>query len=486
MSSNEGAPVRAPSARARALEVAGWAVTCVAAWVWFCSMATASWDRVRTLKCVENYALAVYDQLIYNYATRGEWTQTIHFGYDDTWTWSGHHSVWIFPVAWLYSLAPGPLMLPRIQIAAVALGALAAHALGRKCIGGPVGGVLGAAVYLAYPPLQAVALNDYQDLILGTPFAIAAFAANRYGNRVAYALAALACVCAREEWVVVMAMLPFSTPGSLKKKATEGLIGLGILLPYVIFLASHRVKSTGHDTPMFSQIQSMLVWPPPFTRSWADVETFYRLFLSPTQILGLAAPLSFAMALPALFFHATADARGGVDTQWSGHIHHMAPIAAILCAATIEGIGNLVRFARAGRVWRAGAILVAASALVWWNARAVWPLVQRLSLRTEWTVVHRESPPDAPEWALLTDNQVPTDDAVCTDVYGSILVSSRPRSYTYDESLRDKAMQEEIRACDWMLVRKSDSKWMGRAAEARASVKVAETKDYALFRLPWP
>lgn len=474
----------APSRSRRAFDALGWLVTAVAAWVWFCTLAARASDKVRTLRTIENYALAVHDQLIWNYAFTGEWKQTIHFGYDNTWTWSGHHSLWLFVVAQAYRFAPGPLTLCWIQIGLVALGAFAAHALGRVAIGGWLGGLVGTAVYLAYPPLQAVALNDYQDLILGTPWALAALAANRHGSRVAFALCAIAAAFTREEWVVVVAMIPFTTPGGWRKKLREGAIGLGILAPYVIFLALHRVKSTGHDTPMFSQIASMLTWPPPFTRTWVDVENFYRVLFATTQLLAFAAPLTFLMAVPALLFHATADARGGVDATWLGHIHHMAPIAALLCGATIEGIGALWKLGRGRPVWMRGVGALLVAGLVAWNSQCLGPVIRANQLREAYTLAPRTTPPDAPEWALVA--QAPADASICTDVVGSILVSSRERSYTYDESLRDKEPQRDLRACDWILVRKSHTDWWRRAKEARASEKVGETAEYVFYHLPWP
>lgn len=474
----------APSPWSRALDVLSLLVVAVLTWVWFCSLAARASDKVRTLSTIENYALAVHDQLIWNYAFTGEWKQFVHFGYDNAWTWSGHHSVWLFGVAWLYKLAPGPLTLCQIQIAFVALGAFGAWALGRARIGGWLGGLIGGLVWLAYPPLQAVALNDYQDLVLGMPWAIAAIACSRFGTRVGFAICALACAFAREEWLVVMAMVSFTGPGSLRTKLKEGLIGLAVLAPYALFLATHRAKSTGHDTPMLSQIQGMLTGEIPITRTRADFDNFYRVFFSPVQYLGLFAPLTLLLSAPALWFHATAPNNGGVDTTWSGHIHHLAPIATLLAAAAIEGMGTLVRWVRFRPRWQGLLVLIAAVAPMWWTVPLLKNVLRWNNLRTEWTLTPRTDPPDAPEWALIA--ATPPDAAICTDTIGSILVSSRERSYTYNESLNDKEPQRGIAACDYILVRRSDASWVSRAKAARASELIGETRNYLYYHLPWP
>ena len=107
-----------------------------------------------------------------------------------------------------------------------------------------------------------------------------------------------------------------------------------------------------------------------------------------------------------------------------------------------------------------------------------------MPLRVAWTPAPRASPPAAPEWALVA--QAPADAAICTDVHASIIVSTRERSYTYDESLRDKEPAREIAACDYLMLRKRHTDWWKRAKDARGSEKVGETQEYVMYHLPWP
>ena len=71
-----------------------WLIPLFAVWTWWCSLQQTAWMRIQTLTCVENYALAVYEQLFWNFAHGNGWKQTVHYGYVDHWMWSGHRSMW--------------------------------------------------------------------------------------------------------------------------------------------------------------------------------------------------------------------------------------------------------------------------------------------------------------------------------------------------------------------------------------------------------
>ena len=141
-----------PSADGRAaLRSAGiWLIPAIAAWMWFCTIANRSAVQVMELQNVESYALAVFTQLFWIWSEEGHWAQTIHFGYVDSWMWSGHRVGWLPVVGWLFGLDPNPVWLCRMQIAAVALGAFPAFGLGRLLVGGVWGGIAGIVLYLGY------------------------------------------------------------------------------------------------------------------------------------------------------------------------------------------------------------------------------------------------------------------------------------------------------------------------------------------------
>jgi len=467
-------------------------------WTLWCSLAAKAQDRIAMLKPVEAYAMAVYDQLVWNYAFTGTWRQTIHFGYDDTWNWSGHLALWIFPVSWIYRLYPGPVTLVWVQTAAVALGAVPMYFLGRRVFGYRPAGVVAALAYLCWPALWAVALADYQDLVLGIPFLVAAYAASQAGRRVAVVVFALLACGAREEWLFLVPFIPLAAPGGLPEKVRQGLYVAAGLVPYAAFLADVRLQASAmhhHDTPLVQQLEMFLRWPPPFTRTYSDVRWFYAHFLEPFGWLAVFSPATLLPTALSVFTHACSPPEGGVDTRWLGHIHHLAPISAMLAVGATLGAGQVWRWGEAawGRLpfgarltARQGALRVGAAVLLGaviaassWGAQDSRRLLPWLKLTPQLTPFGNATP--APEWALLAAN-VPKDATIATDTYGSILVSARATSYTYDESLADKS-RAGLGAVKYALVRKQDVEWLGRVKARPGAKKLGETATYELYEL---
>lgn len=484
-----------------------WLIPLGAAWAWYCSLQGTAWARIAQLRCVENYALAVYNQLIWNYAHRGVWEQTVHYGYVDHWMWSGHRSLMIWAAAWIYPISPEPLTLARLQIALVALGAVPAWGLGRLVLSPPdlraagflsarlqgvAGGLIGLALYLGYPPLLAVALNDYQDLIPGVPFAIAAIWACRANNLPGFLLAGFACCAAREEWVALMPLIGLATPGPWRDGGWKDRLrqvgwGAGLSAAMAALLLWLGRDFTGHDNPMTSHvgglIRGLAEGLPPFTRTWADFEAFYSKFFLPMQSLALLAPLTLLPILGTLVFHLSAPPHGGVDVQWLGHIHHMAPTCAFAAAAAIEGAGRLLSAlsARLPAPARAPALLLAAAIALAVAAGACAPWLRYLQITPSLSPA-RPDVPEAPEWALIA--QIPPDATVAADVHTSLIISSRPTSFTYDESLEDKRPGAGLSAVQYLLVKKADTGWNRKARAVPGYARVGETEDYVLYSLP--
>lgn len=490
----------------RLIALMEWLIPLGAAWVWFCSLQATAWERIAKLACVENYALAVYNQLIWNYAHRGVWEQTVHYGYVDHWMWSGHRSLWIWAAGWLYRLDPGPLLLVRLQIGLVALGAIPAYGLGRLVFSGGglrwagsaaggraqgmAGGLIGLALYLGYPPLMAVALNDYQDLILGVPFALAAIWACRAGNLWAFLLAGFACCAAREEWAMLMPLIGLATPGPWQDRLRQMGWGLGLTLGAGAVLLWLGRDFTGHDNPMTSHmgglVRGLAEGLPPFTRTWADFDSFYSRFFLPLQAVALLAPLTLIPIAGTLVFHLSAPPHGGVDVQWLGHIHHMAPTCAFAAAAAIEGAGRLAGWLPLGR-WRTAAVWALAVGALAVAAGACAPWMRYLKISPRFTM---ELPAafsegqEAPEWALI--RQIPADAVVTADVHTSLIISSRPVSFTYDESLEDKRPGKGLSVTEYLLVKKVDTGWNQKARSVSGYERVGETDRYVLYRFPRP
>lgn len=465
------------------------AVVTAAAWVLWASLAACASDRIQTLRTVENYALAVYDQLVWNFAFTGAWRQTIHIGYDDTWNWSGHLALWIFPITAIYRYFPGPTTLVWAQTGAIALGAFPVYFLARRAFGARPAAAVASLAYLCWPAMWAVALADYQDIVLGVPFLIAAYAASQGGRAFAAAVLALLTCGAREEWLFIVPFIPLAAPGGLREKARQSVVLGAMLLPYLLFLVKVRLEATSHqqhDTPLVQQLAGLWRWPPPFTRSFIDLRWFYTHFTEPFTWLGVLSPITLLPTGLAWFMHACSPPQGGVDATFAGHIHHMAPVVGLLSVGGVLGGGRAWRWTvglwRGGWAHKLAGLLLAGAVLsgVRWAAldtRRVlgWVRVQPHLLP------HGDARP-ADEWRLLAEN-VPANATIATDVTGSLLVSTRSTSYTYDESLADKAPRRSLSAVDYLLVRKTDTDWVERVNGWPGATRIGETQKYELWRM---
>ena len=456
-----------------------WLVPLAAAWVWFCTVANQSAEQVMGLNNIENYALAVFCQLFWMWSSVGEWAQTIHFGYVDSWMWSGHRVGWLPIVGWTYGIDPNPLWLTRIQIAVLSLGALPAWGMGRDEIDERWGGWIGMTMYLGFPPLAAIALQDYQDLVLAIPFILGAIWKCRQGSMVGFALFALGAAMCREELVPMMALVGLTYPGhwKLRLKWISGSVLLAALYGGVIWWIGRDFS--GYDNPMLSHSGDMVVqWPPVWTREWTDLDNFYSAFLKPIQFLALLSPITLAPSLGALFFHLTAPAHGGVDTTWSGHFHHMAPVVGFVIAASIESVGRLIRWSRRWAQWRTHLLVASSIGIIAVSATAMSPWMSFLNLTPAITLQTPQS--IAEEWAFL--DHIPSDASVATDSHLSLLIANRKEAFTYDESLADKRPGQGLNALDFIIVRKGDKSWREQVVAAKG-IAVAETRLYELFDL---
>ena len=62
-------------------------------WLFWATAVSTTWARINAIQTVEPYAFAVHEQLMRNFDANGSFSQTIHAGYDNAWTWSGHRAL---------------------------------------------------------------------------------------------------------------------------------------------------------------------------------------------------------------------------------------------------------------------------------------------------------------------------------------------------------------------------------------------------------
>jgi len=351
--------------------------------------------------------------------------------------------------------------------------------MGRDEIDKRWGGFAGLVLYLGFPPLAAMALQDYQDLVLSIPFILGAIWLCRQGRTLGFLICALGAAMCREELVPMIVLIGLTHPGHWRLKLRWALKAGCLAAVYGFILWYLGKDFAGYDNPMMSHSGDMVVaWPPVWTRDIADFNNFYAAFLKPVHFLAFLSPITLLPGIGALFFHLTAPAHGGVDTAWDGHIHHMAPIVGFVIAASIQGAGTTVGWSQRLGKLRRPALAIASIATITATIALAKPWMGFLNLRP---AVSLQTPDTvAEEWALIDD--IPGDAAVATDTYASILIANRKNAFTYDESLADKRPGEGLNALDYILVRKQHRSWLEVVAEADGK-PIGETKTYVLFHL---
>ena len=140
----------------------------------------------------------------------------------------------------------------------------------------------------------------------------------------------------------------------------------------------------------------------------------------------------------------------GVDRSWGGHVHHMGPALPFFTAAAIFGAARLLRQVQRlpKKSWPyvrvALCVLLAGHALSWSHN---WSQYYKLRL-----ALGPEAPTYThPAWILVRDHLQPEDVPIISSEL-ALAVSSRSRSYTYDESLEDKAPGKGLAAGTHLIV----------------------------------
>jgi uncharacterized membrane protein len=405
---------------------------------------STSWARIAVLRTVEPYAMAVHEQLLFNFAETGRFFQTIHTGYEDALTWSGHRAGTLPIVGLLYGLAPSPFFLSALLIGAVTLGVVPAAALGRRAFRHPLGMLAGAALYLGCPAVMGLALQDYQDLALALPFLMVTLWALRARAWWWVLLGALVGCLPREECIpvvvaaaVVSIDLRWERPWRrwLRNLGIAGGValfyGIGMALAFPLHEASHSVPVAASLGSFFDPEQQVVFF------GLERFQSFYAITWAPVGLVGLLSPVTLLPGLGLMLMHMTVPWGHGVDRYWGGHVHHLAPLVPFFVTAAILGAARLIRLCRHPRLGRAGLVLpwiVVAGALgygLWFDL--AWARGLNLVVKPWPSWPERWHP----AWALLAP--LPPEAVPVVPLDASLAASARARSYTFTESLEDKA-----------------------------------------------
>lgn len=432
---------------------------------WGTAVSTSA-ARLAALWIIEPYAMAVHEQLVYNFAFHGDFFQTVHRGYDDAWTWSGHRAITLVISALLYKLSPTALWLTSIQIGAVMLGAIPAGLLGQRALRSGWGYLVGGLLYLLTPAVMAIALQDYQDLVFALPalvFAMWAFGARGWWWPI---IGALVAILPREESIFAMVAVAGLTipPGwRLKRYAWNVAVAVVVggvysaLVAWLFPIGFAGGAGDNHDMPLVNAIgeaaNGLMTWTLPGLQ-WPQ---FYQFAFAPFGALILLAPGRALPGLGLVLLHLTVPYGHGVDRSWFGHAHHMTLATAFLVVAGIESTCLLMRLAAGwtrddgepSRLdWRTrverwpkvkwlGPIVAAAIGIGVLNYAQGWmkSWATSFNLVVAWTP--QEPASRHPVWELV--DMLPEDAVPISFLEASIAISSRTESYTFEESLSDKA-----------------------------------------------
>ena len=240
-------------------------------------------------------------------------------GYDADWSWSGHRAITLVINGYLYGLAPDSFGLARLQGFWMLLGCIPAALIGRRVMGSRWGISVGGFVYLAAPPVMALALQDYQDLVF-TP-ALVCFLGHGARHPLWALVGAVIAVMPREECVpmalvVSLIAIPWSeSPEWTKWKgwvqwkrwAWNVAITATVAGVYSWWSATYYPISDGHDMPLENAIAG-LNGERLFLDGWPYWDRFYVWVFVPLGLFALLSPLALMASLGLIVLHMTVPA----------------------------------------------------------------------------------------------------------------------------------------------------------------------------------
>ncbi len=427
-------------------------------WFFYTTAVSTSWARISALQTIEPYAMAVHEQLMRNFAETGSWFQTIHRGYDDAWTWSGHRALTLPIVAWLYGLQPSALWLSKLMIMGILSGAIPTGLIAKRHFQSHWAFLWGGAVYLTMPATMAIALQDYQDLCFALPFIVWAWNFFETGWLIAAVVGTLFAIAPREETIpmaifcAIMARPMLDGVWQWKQQIRNIAVVLAIAGLYVWWAQTYYpLDAGGHDMPLQNALGS-LGQQRIFLEGWVYHTRFYALVFIPLGMLAWFAPLVGAPAVALCLLHMSVPDGHGVDRSWSGHCHHMAPAVAFAVIAIVIGGSRVGRWLTVERFglwkWVLPSVLAIASlgwSRWWWME---WSEYYNLVVSTsveepEW---------QHPAWTLKEVwEQTQEDSILVVNKNTALVASDQLRSYTLDESLFGKERRKGLGAGDCII-----------------------------------
>ncbi|GAB4567665.1 MAG: hypothetical protein Kow0047_19950 [Anaerolineae bacterium] len=384
----------------------------VAFTAWFGALSIANHQTLRTY----GYDLGNADQALWNTA-HGRPLEFTNWVGKDEWfrkpTRLGMHVEPIyFLLAPLYWIWPDVRFLLLFQALAVSLGALAAYALGRRHLGGELGGVLLAATYLAHPGLHSLVTSDFHAVALAAPLLLAAYLWLDAGRVTLGVLAILLAMMTKEN-------VPLAASGlglwlwlrRGRRGLGWGLMALGaawFAIAMFVVIPAFNLEGRSPYLTYYGELSPIALAVRLLTQLVDEHARRYCIaYLAPLAGLPLLSPATLIAAIPDLL----ANLLSGADRMRSFGRQYVPVLIAVATAAAAYGAGNLRTYLNARR-----------AAISRWASRI--PIVI-LSLGLLWSLASADQLPWSPgfEWPSRTDHHrlldqfaamIPPDASLCT------------------------------------------------------------------------
>lgn len=277
---------------------------------------------------------------------------------------AGHADPILVLLAPFWMLAPSPLTLAAVQIAACALGALPVFWLARRHLGSETAAGLSALSYLSYPWLAWTALDAMHPVTLAVPLLL--YAIWFLDSHRVWAFAACAVLVAASGELMG---LPLAGLGlwywRARGRRRAGLViaaaGLGWSLIAIKIVVPYF---QGGDSPFYAYYESVGGSPEGVLRTLltdpakivsalvTGVDVAYVVALAvPLALMFLLAPGLAACAVPQLAANGLSSITAAIDPR----SHHVSAIVPFLIAGSVFGVARLPA---ARRVQAAAAVLV--------------------------------------------------------------------------------------------------------------------------------
>jgi uncharacterized membrane protein len=254
------------------------------------------------------------------------------------------------PLWWIW---PSPNMLVAAQAVAIALGALPVFWLARKHLGADHAGLGFALVYLLYPAVQWLTLNEFHPVALACPLLLFAFWYLDEDRLAAFAVFAALAALTKEEIPLVLAGMGVWYAVSRKQWVAGGTIAaIGVVLTAVSVELVLPHFNEGASSAFYKRygalgsspgeiLQTLFTHPGRMVSTAFDHQGIHYLIdlLVPLMLLAVAAPLVLVAALPELGLNLLS----ATHTQSSIHHHYTAGLIPPLIVATVLGAARLTR-----------------------------------------------------------------------------------------------------------------------------------------------